>query len=204
MPIILPVNGIVETYPVKPGTPRHAQIESVEAQGNNSQHSSSSDRSVRAAQSAYHRQSNQDQHPKAALLAGDLMTSPVQTLPSDSTISEAWAIMTHKNFSHIPLVSVHGTLVGMVSDRDLLRHVPELHAVPPPAQTAQRKLAEIMTTRVISATPAADIREVARIMLDERIHAVPILDGDRRPVGILCARDLLRGIANHGPLELWT
>jgi acetoin utilization protein AcuB len=61
-----------------------------------------------------------------------------------------------------------------------------------------------MTTRVISATPTTDIREIANIMLDERIHALPILDGNRRLVGILSARDLLRGIATHGPLELWT
>lgn len=61
-----------------------------------------------------------------------------------------------------------------------------------------------MTTGAISATPETDIREIARIMLDERIHAVPILDSHRRLVGILSARDLLRGIANHGPLELWT
>jgi acetoin utilization protein AcuB len=61
-----------------------------------------------------------------------------------------------------------------------------------------------MTTRVISATVATDIREIARIMLDERIHAVPILDGNRHPIGIVSSQDLLRGIANHGPLELWT
>ncbi len=41
-------------------------------------------------------------------------------------------------------------------------------------------------------------------MLDEGIHAVPIVDHNRRLVGILAAQDLLRGIANHGPLELWT
>ncbi len=38
----------------------------------------------------------------------------------------------------------------------------------------------------------------------ERIHAMPILDGTSRLVGILSARDILRAIANHGPLELWT
>ena len=61
-----------------------------------------------------------------------------------------------------------------------------------------------MTSRVISATAETEIREIARVMLDERIHAVPILDHNRRLVGILAAHDLLRGIANHGPLELWT
>jgi acetoin utilization protein AcuB len=132
------------------------------------------------------------------------MTSPVQVLPSDSTVSDAWTVMTHKGFHHIPVISMHGALVGMVSDRDLMRHAPGLNTGTIPVQAAQRRLAEVMTTRVISATPATDIREIARIMLDERIHAVPILDGHRRLVGILSARDLLRGIANHGPLELWT
>jgi len=65
-------------------------------------------------------------------------------------------------------------------------------------------LAEIMTSRVISATPVTEIREIALVMLDERIHAVPILDHNRRIVGILATRDLLQGIANHGPLILWT
>lgn len=99
---------------------------------------------------------------------------------------------------------MHGTLVGMVSDRDLLRHVPGLSTGTAPVQAAQYRLAESMVTRVISATPATDIREIARTMLSERIHAVPILDGTRRLVGILSTRDLLRAIANHGPLELWT
>lgn len=204
MPIILALNGIVETFPIKPVAPRHAQVESVETQGRNSGGSPSSDQWASAAQRAYHQQTNQDRHSKPALLARDLMTSPVQTLTSDSTLRDAWEVMRRKGFRHIPITSVHDTLVGIVSDRDLLSHAPDLIVGGLPAQSAYRKLAEIMTTRVISATPATDIREIARIMLDEGIHAVPILDGDRRLAGILSAHDLLRGIANHGPLELWT
>jgi acetoin utilization protein AcuB len=132
------------------------------------------------------------------------MTAPVLSLPSDSTLTDAWAVMKQRGFRHIPVTSVHSTLVGMVSDRDLLHHVPELITLANTSQAAQRRLAEIMTARVISATPTTDIREIARVMLDERLHAVPILDGNRRLVGILTTRDLLRGIVNHGPLELWT
>ena len=99
---------------------------------------------------------------------------------------------------------MHGTLVGMVSYGDLLHHVPELITAADQRQASRRRLAEIMTSRVISATPVTEIREIARVMLDERIHAVPILDHNRGLVGILTTRDLLEGIANHGPLELWT
>ncbi|MDH4328294.1 MAG: CBS domain-containing protein [Nitrospira sp.] len=137
-------------------------------------------------------------------MARDLMASPVQTLSSDFSASNAWTLMTHKGFPHIPVISMHGALVEMLSDRDLLRHVPDLSIGAIPTQAVPHRVAEIMTTGAISATPEMDIREIARIMLDERIHAVPILDNHRRLVGILSARDLLRGIANHGPLELWT
>jgi len=204
MPIVLAVNGIVETYPIKPASTRHTRVESVETQGDNSQRPPPSDRSVLAAQTAYQQQTGQDQHPKPAVLARDLMTVSVLSLPSDSTLIDAWALMKRRGFRHIPVTSMHGTLVGMVSDRDLLRHVPELITMANTSQAAQRRLAEIMTSRVISATPTTDIREIARVLLDEQIHAIPILDGDRRLVGILSTHDLLRGIANYGPIELWT
>ena len=96
------------------------------------------------------------------------------------------------------------TLVGMVSDRDLVHHAPDLITGTPVGQTTQQRLAEVMTSRVISTTPATDIREIARVTLEEHIHAVPILDGNRCLIGIVSTRNLLRGMANHGPIELWT
>jgi acetoin utilization protein AcuB len=204
MSIILAVNGIVETYPAKPVSPRLTRIESVETQEHHGQHSPSLDHSALAAQAAYRQQSIERTHPRLAVLARDLMNAPVISLPSDSTVLDAWDIMSHKGFHHIPVTSMHGTLVGMVSHRDLLHHVPELITAADSRQASKRRLAEIMTPRVISATPMTEIREIARVILDERIHAIPILDHNRRLVGILSTQDLLQGIANHGPLELWT
>lgn len=203
MPIILAVNGIVEAYPVKPAGPRNGRAEFVGEREHHDHHSSSLDHSSLAAQTAYQRQNIERAQPKPALLARDLMNAPVLSLPSDSTWLDAWAKMSHTGFHHIPVTSMHETLVGMVSYRDLLHHVPELITAADTRQASKRRLAEIMTSRVISATPVTEIRDIARVMLDERIHAVPILDQDRRLVGMLATHDLLRGIANHGPLELW-
>jgi len=203
MPIVLAINGVVETYPIKASIPRHGRVDSVETQGDEGQHQSSSDRSLLAAQSAY-QQAEQSHRPKPALLAGDLMTSPVVSLPSDGIVLEAWTVMNQKGFRQVPITTMHGTLVGIVSTQDLLHHVPELVILSNVSGAAHRRLAEIMTPRVLSATPTTDIRDIARAMLDEHIHAVPILDGNRRIVGILSVRDLLRGIAKHSPVELWT
>jgi acetoin utilization protein AcuB len=204
MPIVPAISGIVETYPAKPTIQRPAHVESVEAQGDQSHHPPLPDHPHKAAHTAYQQQSEQSLQAKPVLLARDLMSSPVYTLSSDRPASEAWAEMTRRSIHHLPVTSVHGILVGIISDRDLLRQVPELTATTSLSQAAHRTLADLMTRRVVSAAPTTNVRDIARLMLDERIHAVPILDGQRRLVGILTTRDLLRGIATHGPLELWT
>lgn len=204
MAVVVAVNGIVESYPVKPVTPRSPLVDAVESQSGKDQRPPKGDRAVLAAQQAYEEQTRHARLPKPALLAKDLMTAPVVTLPSDATVAEAWALMTRRIFRHIPITAVHGTLVGMVSDRDLIRHAPDLVITGIQSAGARRRLAEIMSTRVLSATPTTDIREIARVMMDERVGALPVLDPDRHPVGIISTRDLLRAIANHGPVELWT
>lgn len=204
MPIVPAISGIVETYPPKPTIQRPAHVESVEGQGGQHDHPPLPDHPHKAAHNAYQQQAEHGLQPKPALLARDLMSSPVHTLSSDSTASEAWAEMTRRSIRHLPVTSVHGILVGIISDRDLLRQVPELTATTSHSQAGNRTLADLMTRRVVSAAPTTNVRDIARLMLDERIHAVPILDTHRRLVGIVTTRDLLRGIANHGPLELWT
>jgi acetoin utilization protein AcuB len=204
MPINLAVKGITEGYPTKQVGSRPSKAETTGNREPRDQHHQSLDLSTLTAQTAYRQASIQQRHPNPAVLASDLMSSPVLSLPSDSTLLDAWVIMSQKNFHHVPVTSLHGTLVGMVSYRDLLLHVPELITGGDKSQASQRRLAEIMTSRVITATPATEIREIARVMLDEHIHAVPILDNHRFLVGIVSTHDLLQGIAHHGPLELWT
>jgi acetoin utilization protein AcuB len=204
MPIIVAVNGVAEIYPAKPAPLRYNRTEALTDREHHGHQSSTLDHPTLVAQMAYQQQGRNQPHPTPAVLAQDLMTTPVLSLPSDSRLLDAWTIMSHKGFHHIPITSVHGTLVGMLSYRDLLHHVPELITTADTQKASHKHAAEVMTPRIISATPTTEIREIARVMLEERIHAVPILDRNRRLVGILSTRDLLRGIANHGPLELWT
>jgi acetoin utilization protein AcuB len=61
-----------------------------------------------------------------------------------------------------------------------------------------------MTTHVLTATPTTEIHELARVMLAERISALPIIDGNHTPVGIVTITDILRCVMLRAPLELWT
>ena len=207
MPIIRSVNGIVEMHPARPVSPRPPATQ-VDAAGredrSKGQERQTADHAARLAQQAYQQQVHQEPEPKPALLARDLMTSPVTWLPSDNTLLEAWTVMKRMGIHHLPVTSVHGILVGMISNHDLLPYAHELESVNPPGPSAGHKLTRVMSSRVLSATPTTEIREIAHVMLDEQVRAIPILDSSRRPVGILTTSDILRAIVHRSPFELWT
>jgi acetoin utilization protein AcuB len=207
MPIIHAVNGIVEMHPVLPVSPRlpAAQvIGSRREDRSKGQEHQTADHATRLAQQAYQQQVHQDPAPKPALLAQDIMTSPIICLPSDSTLLDAWTVMQRKGINHIPVTSVHGTLVGMVSNHDLLPYSHELESVNSTGPFSEHKLAGIMSSQVLSATPMAEIREIAHTMLDEQVNAIPIIDNSRHPIGILTTSDILRAIVHRSPLDLRT
>ena len=142
---------------------------------------------------------------KPAVLASQIMTSPVVTLTLAATVAEAREIIRRRRFRHIPVVTDDGRLVGMVSDRYLLAGPPhpdrpdEPQDPPRPDQT----VGEVMTPRVLCAAPDTSIREIARILVEERVGALPILDHRVRPVGILTITDVLKCVVHTAPLDLW-
>src|SRR5688572_20006312 len=54
------------------------------------------------------------------------------------------------------------------------------------------RVRDVMTTRVISVAPETDVREVARILLSNRISGAPVVDGTGRVLGMLTEGDLMR------------
>ena len=59
--------------------------------------------------------------------AGDIMTADVLSVRPDDDISEAATLMTDKRVNPIPVID-HGRLVGIISRRDILRHIVEEYA----------------------------------------------------------------------------
>ncbi|MFC0432076.1 CBS domain-containing protein [Kutzneria buriramensis] len=132
--------------------------------------------------------------------AQDVMTSPVVTARPDQPVKEVAALLAEHGFTSAPVVDDDGRVVGMVTEADVLRdripvdartriwgdEVPEVH----PAQT----VAEVMSTPAVAITPGTDAAAIVRMMLDDHVRAVPVVDG-RGVVGIVTRRDLLRAIA---------
>lgn len=138
------------------------------------------------------------QPPKRILYAGDLMTAPVYTLLNTDTVGTAQKIFKDRRYRHIPVLNAEGKLVGILSDRDLLRQL-SLTTL----SIEKDPITSMMKTNVISAAPETDIRNVAKLMFEEHIGSLPIINQEFSLVGLVTRSDILRGLLKHGPLELW-
>ncbi len=141
-----------------------------------------------------------------ALHAHQIMSSPVTTLTPETSIFEAWRLFRAKRYRHIPVVDGEGRLVGIVSDRDLLRYAAVNGRIPPfdeHSVEAQTAIATLMKPRVLTATPDTEIRQIARVLIEQHIGAMPIMDYSGGLRGIVTRSDILRALVTHAPLELW-
>lgn len=129
------------------------------------------------------------------LSVGEIMTRKLVTMKPEDDLAKLHDRMTECHIRHVPVVDDHGTLVGLVSHRDLLRSTlverPGVSSYVEDSLLQGMKVGEVMTTELEVATPETDLREAARIMLREKYGCLPVVDGNRL-VGILTEADFLR------------
>jgi len=141
----------------------------------------------------------------SVLLAEQVMSAPVVTLAPGAMISEALLQFRENAFRHLPVVSSAGRLVGIVSERDILRRLAGLTAsYQPQASTSQDsvQVEQIMTPKVLTASVDTDVRYIARLFVEQRIGAMPVVR-DHVLHGIITRSDVLRAVMRHYVLELW-
>ncbi len=106
--------------------------------------------------------------------------------------------MQQKRFRHLPVVNSEGLLLGIVSERDVLK------AVSKPLREPKDILAsDLMGSSVMAATPDTLLIEIAQMLLSENKSALPIIDAESKLVGILTTTDILKGLLKRAPIELW-
>ena len=124
----------------------------------------------------------------------DWMTKKVFTVTPDDAVSDAAAIMKERKIKHLPVVK-GGKVTGILSDRDIKEYIPskatsldvyELHYL-----LAKTKVKEIMRKKVFTTSPDTPVEEAARMMHDENIGSLPVVE-KRRLVGIISDRDIFR------------
>ena len=124
----------------------------------------------------------------------DLMQTDLVTLRTNDTLDVAEDIMGMGRFRHLPVVHADMRLVGMVSQRDLLR-ASVSSFLKMSAHKRQQWLGtiavrEVMSKRVVAVEAETDIAEALHLLLSEKFGCLPVVEY-KKLVGILTDTDLL-------------
>ncbi|MDY6946026.1 MAG: CBS domain-containing protein [Pseudomonadota bacterium] len=113
----------------------------------------------------------------------DAMTQDVRMVRPDQTIREAAQLMAQLDIGALP-VQDNDRLVGMITDRDIaVRAVAE-------GKGAEASVRDVMTNEIKYCYDDQTVEEVTRNMGEQRIRRLPVMNRDKRLVGILSLGDL--------------
>ncbi|MEA3308667.1 MAG: CBS and ACT domain-containing protein [Chloroflexota bacterium] len=131
------------------------------------------------------------------MLVKQRMTAHPITITIDTPVSEALSFMRQNNIRRLPVLDKKGELAGMVSEKDLL------YASPSPATSlsvyevgyllTKLKVKRIMTKEIITVAANDPIEEAARIMGDNKIGGLPVME-DGKMIGIITETDIFTTI----------
>jgi len=117
-------------------------------------------------------------------------------LAPEQTVAEAVAIMRQQRQGCV-LVCEGGRLVGLFTERDLLRRV--LAA----GRALTARLADVMTPRPVVVRPGEPIAAAARLMQEGGYRHLPVVEADGRPVGVLSVKRIVHYIVEHFPSTIY-
>ena len=116
----------------------------------------------------------------------EVMTREVVTLSPHHSFQEAITLVARHRFRHLLVVETGRRLVGLVSDRDLLRFM-----IREPRWDAAT-VAEVMKPQPVTVRSETALSTAIAEMLTRRINCLPVVDAEGRVCGILTSTDLLR------------
>jgi len=130
------------------------------------------------------------------VLVKHIMSSPVVTFFAEQTIPHAEDVMRFKHHRHLPVVDDENRLVGIVTHRDLLRAQPStligLSETERRARQADVRVDQIMEREIWTVGLETLASVAGQTLFDHKFGCLPVVDDDRRLVGIVTERDYLR------------
>ena len=140
---------------------------------------------------------------------GDIMIEQVVCLEEQDNLGKAMEVMQQGKFRHVPVVNKQKKLAGIVSDRDVLRHLPfaggqhtsqagafrsRLFAVDPDEPSLKLPLSRIMTRDVVHVSPGTSFYDAVKTLHEMRVSCMPVVDEGKKVQGIITVTDVMRAL----------
>lgn len=135
-----------------------------------------------------------------------VMTKNVVTIDKNADISQAHEKMFKHHFRHLPVVDENNLLVGIVTDRDIRSALPSSPLADEDSRKewksfSELKMKDIMTKDPVTISPLDTIQDALLLLHKKHFGALPVVDDQGKPIGIISVRDLLREFINVLGLE---
>ena len=145
----------------------------------------------------------------------DIMTRELITVSPETEITKAAKILLENRINGVPVIDPFGRLVGVLTQSDL---VAQQKGIPVPSvftllesyipltsikridkemqKIAALTVKEAMTLEPVTVSPETDIEEVAKLMVDNKYHTLPVVEDDK-VVGVVGKEDVLKTLLSE-------
>jgi len=130
------------------------------------------------------------------LAVADVMTMDPVTVGADATVEAAEELLASYRVSGLPVVDAGGHLVGVLSRTDLLLDGGPVMSQLLRGRATGLRVGELMSRPPLTVGLSATLVDAARIMRDERVHRLVVVNEQGEPIGVLSATDYVTLIAD--------
>ncbi len=141
-------------------------------------------------------------------LVSEVMTREVVALQPDTSISQAWKMMLEKTIKAMPVITLEGKVVGILTDEDLLKRaglqqrlsvairmeVSEIEHELRLLEGSPIRVADVMSKPVITINQTSSLGEATILMVKKGLKRLPVVNEEGRLVGVLSRLDILRQV----------
>ncbi len=132
-----------------------------------------------------------------------IMTQPVITADFDASIQDGWQLLTQHGVSHLVLQNRRGALLGMVTDKDILKATSGVgHIDLADRSPDQVMLGTLINRKLLTVSPDTEVLDLASVMHEQKLSALPVVTDKDQLMGLITRTDVLQAVVSHH-LELW-
>lgn len=122
--------------------------------------------------------------------AKDLMRTDLITVSKEATVSEVIDILAEKGITGLPVVEDDMTIVGLISEKDVLQVAYRIIANSYDPATSNATVEKLMAKELVTFSPDDNLADICQCFLDRSIRRVPVVD-EGKLVGIISRKDII-------------